>query len=616
MDVGIADLAVLSQVWLAILFTGGQPDYRYRADGNRAFAKTNSSKKIAWYHFVLEGILIDPIGVFIALLCYEWISAGGSQAANHFALRIIVGVTIGLAGGWGLSLIVRKSWVVQEHVNSFIIAAAIAIFVLSDQLSHESGLLSVIVAGFVMSYLDHGQLDQVRAYKEQITEMLIGLLFILLAANLNISAFQQYGWRLPLLIVTIMVVVRPLNIFVSTWKSQLSLADKLFLSWVAPRGIVAASMASLFALSLNSSGDHVQAQFLEIFTYSVIIGTVILQASSAGLVGKILGILAPSPKGWLIIGACKLGRTIAKFIQHKNVPVVIIDSNLHLIRLARKDGLTAIHDNAQLFRLEEQPELYNFSAVLAMTSNDAYNTICCQHWQKELPLAKCYEWSHPDLRGEVNMICAGQPVWQHLALRKVVNSEHDLEISIRHVDAKDCPHPLRVLMCYFQETFYPYLPKEASGQLDILEYHGDPGLEFKLKPEWILFTKAKTSSEAVEQIFKKMIIDIPQLPVERLIASFSRQELDQHELLAYDIALFHTYSHHIQTCAVAIARLQKPIMVMEEEVDIIFVILSPEGQPQKHLETLARIGRFILNEENRKQMREALTPEQMLALFY
>ena len=563
-----------------------------------------------------EGILIDPIGVFIALLCYEWINAGGSQAASQFALRIVVGTLIGVLGGWGVSLIIRKSWAIQEQINSFVIAAAIAIFALSDHIAHESGLLSVVIAGFVLSYLDHGQLDQVRAYKEQITEMLIGLVFILLAANLDISAFQQYGWRLPLLILSIMIIVRPLNIFVSTCRSPLTTADKLFLSWVAPRGIVAASMASLFALSLKDRGDHVPAQFLEIFTYSVIIGTVLIQASSARIVGKLLGVLTPSPQGWVVIGANRLGRAIGRFIQDKNAPVVIIDSNLHLVRLARKDGLTALHENAQLFRLNANPELYNFSTVLAMTANDAHNTICCQHWQKELPLAKCYEWSHPDLRNEAGNICAGQPVWQDLALRKVVGSEQDLEIVVRHVDISTYPNKQRVLLCHFQGNFYPYVPKNATGELDVIEYCGNPGLEFKLKPEWIVFTEAATSNDVVKQILRKMLLEIPQLPVEKLISAFSRQESDQHELLAYDIALFHAHSRHVQNCSVAIARLQKPIIIMEEEVDIVFVILSPEGQPQKHLETLARIGRFILSDENRKQMREAATPEKLLALFY
>jgi NhaP-type Na+/H+ or K+/H+ antiporter len=243
----------------------------------RIRAKSHLHQFLHW-----EGVLIDPIGVFIALLCYEWII--GHNAVLLFFIRFATGLLVGTLSGIILAKIVQREWISDELLNIFMLAAAVGIFILSDLIIPESGLLSVTIAGFVLGYVDTPRIEQLKQYKAQLIELLIGLLFVLLAAKLDVAGFWRMGWRGLLAVALVMLVIRPVNIWLTTWRSEkFGLKEKIFLSWVAPRGIVAASMASLFALNLTEQGkgDAGQAAFLETFTYSVILGTVVLQGFSA-----------------------------------------------------------------------------------------------------------------------------------------------------------------------------------------------------------------------------------------------------------------------------------------------------------------------------------------------
>ena len=172
----------------------------------------------------------------------------------------------------------------EGHNNVFVLAMAMLNFALADLLRSESGLLSVTVTGLVLGIRKTPQLRAIVSYKTELKDFLIGLLFVLLAANLEIRSFLDYGWQLLIVLVCMMIIIRPLNVFLSTLGSSLDLKEKLFLSWISPRGIVAASMASVFALALEQKGS-VNARFIETFTFSVIAATVVVQGCTAGMLG-------------------------------------------------------------------------------------------------------------------------------------------------------------------------------------------------------------------------------------------------------------------------------------------------------------------------------------------
>ncbi len=266
-----------------------------------------------------EGVLIDAIGVFIATLCFEWLAQRNGQAAvTRFVLRAFCGLSIGAAGGYAIVFALRRRFVPQNLLNAFALGAAVLIFGVTDALISSAGLLAVTVAGFIVGWKHPpGELKSLRGFKAEITDLLIGMLFILLASRLKLAHFHEFGLRGVLLVAAIMFVVRPLNVVLSTAGSKLTWREKLFLSWVAPRGIVAASMASLFGIALSGRQGSANAQFLETFVYSVIVATVVLQGFSAGALARLLRVKRPEPDGWLIVNADAFGRRLARFIREE-----------------------------------------------------------------------------------------------------------------------------------------------------------------------------------------------------------------------------------------------------------------------------------------------------------
>ena len=143
---------------------------------------------------------------------------------------------------------------------------------MSDSFAHESGLLAVVVMGMVLGASKSKFLDELLYFKESLSVLLISILFILLSANMNMEElYLLYNWKTAVLFAIIIFVIRPLGVFVSTYKSTLSINEKLFISWVGPRGIVAAGIASLFGLKLAKEGVP-GAEFITPLVFMVVLG--------------------------------------------------------------------------------------------------------------------------------------------------------------------------------------------------------------------------------------------------------------------------------------------------------------------------------------------------------
>ncbi len=576
----------------------------------RIHAKKKLSSILHW-----EGILIDPIGVFIALLCYEWISSGGYHALASFMTRFAVGISLGALCGIVVAVIIKKSWISQENLNGFVLASAIISFTLAEKVAHESGLLSVIISGCIIGHLDRKQLEPVKAYKEHLIEILIGLLFILLAANLDVSSFSLYGVPLLIAVLLLMLIVRPFNVFLSTLGSDLKFKEKIFLSWVAPRGIVAASMASLFAINLKHDGIYVpeQAQFLETFTYSVIIATVLFQGLTAGWVGRRLGVLNSQPSGWLIIGAHSLGRSIASFIQKRGKFLVILDSNSENIRQAREMNLPVVCENALTIHSEEYPEMYEIGNIMAITGNSSLNTLICQHWKKELKDVQLYACGKENFSSPFAM-----RVWEKLPLKKLLEieqKEHP-EIITQTLDAEEIKDHQRVIMCDYEDKLYPFLPPEAQGECTILQYKRVSLADnINIKEDRVCFLSMENISDVVEELLAKIAISYPDLEAETL---HQRLSAEHHfsSLMGAHIALYHSYSRKIERSIIAIAKLENSIPILSQKIDVLFFVISPREDPLEHLKTLSLLSQFFLQNENYKSLEAAKNREELLEIFF
>ncbi|MCB0562550.1 MAG: cation:proton antiporter, partial [Phaeodactylibacter sp.] len=191
-------------------------------------------------------------------------------------------------------------------LNVFTLAFVLGVFVFSNILAHESGLLSVVVMGMFMGNLDVPRLKEILSFKESLSVLLISILFIILAANIDMDDINIIlnDWRALALFFVVIFVLRPLGVFISTWNSDLRLSEKLFISWVGPRGIVAAGIASRCGITVTSEAPSVpDAEFLVPLVFMIVLGTVLLNATTARMVAKVLKVTQDASEGILIIGA-------------------------------------------------------------------------------------------------------------------------------------------------------------------------------------------------------------------------------------------------------------------------------------------------------------------------
>lgn len=325
-----------------------------------------------------EGILIDPIGALVAVLLFEFISIGGDagyskQALIEFGKILLIGFSFGTTGGYALYFAIKKKWIPHYLLNVVALSIVLLIFVESDLFAHESGLLSVVVMGMFLGNSDLPNLKELLYFKESLSVLLISILFILLAANIEIDDLLLiYNWNTAILLAIIIFILRPLGVFLSTINSSLKFNEKLFISWVGPRGIVAAGIASLFGSKLVQNGVP-GAQYITPLVFAVVLVTVLLNATTARFVASIVGVFLKTSEGILIVGASKVSRLIASYLQKNGRHVVLVDSNQANVAQAQELDLEAFEANIYSEDLSTNIELNDVGYLLALTGSAEIN---------------------------------------------------------------------------------------------------------------------------------------------------------------------------------------------------------------------------------------------------
>jgi NhaP-type Na+/H+ or K+/H+ antiporter len=326
-----------------------------------------------------EGVLGDAVGAVVAVVALEIaISPSlGSVARGPWGLasRIGLGAAVGLAGGLLIALLLRRRHVVPEGLeNVFALAFALLVFQTSGALLAESGIVAVTVAGMVVGNMETVVLSDLKEFKEQLTTLLIGMLFVLLAADTRVAEVRALGWPGVLTVLALMLVVRPLNVLVGTSGSDLAPREKAFMAWLAPRGIVAAAVASLFAHSLDVAGVPGGSK-LRALVFLVIAITVAVQGLTGGLVARVLGVARRSNQGFVIVGANDLGRAFGAAFQEAGEEVVFLDSNHDACRAAEKAGFRVLHGSGFNESILMRAGLDGRAGALAATANDEVNLL-------------------------------------------------------------------------------------------------------------------------------------------------------------------------------------------------------------------------------------------------
>lgn len=325
-----------------------------------------------------EGILIDPIGALVAVLVFEFISVEGDSgftktALIEFGKIILFGTTFGFTFAHALAFAINKKLIPHYLLNVVSLSTVLLVFVESEIFAHESGLLAVVVMGMVLGNSKLENIKELLYFKESLSVLLISILFILLAANINVEDLMLlYRWESLAIFLVVIFVIRPLGVFVSTYGSKLEFNEKLFISWVGPRGIVAAGIASLFGSKLLKQGVT-GAEYITPLVFMIVLGTVLLNATTARIFAKLAGVFLKRSEGILIVGASQVSRLIGRYLEDNDRHVVLIDSNQNNIQLAQEMGLESFNVDIYSETLEDNIELNDVGFLMALTGSADIN---------------------------------------------------------------------------------------------------------------------------------------------------------------------------------------------------------------------------------------------------
>ncbi len=597
-----------------------------------------------------EAVLIDTIGVFIAILCFEWVvdknggavvlpdylisfewvfESGGAVALINFIIRVISGSAIGLIGGYIIYWLMKKNWVPDDIVNAFTLASAMLIFGLTELIKPEAGLLSVTVAGLIVGLKKPRQIKEVKAFKAEIVDLLIGLLFLLLVSRLKIQQFIDFfdaGGGLVLF--SVILLIRPISVFVSSWGTTLNLREKALLSWVAPRGVVAASMASLFALSLQNKGDIESAALMESFVYSIICATVLIQGLSAGVISRILGLQRPAPNDLIIVGAHHFGRELSKQLTVKDVQkVILLDANASNIQLAREENLLSLRGDAleaeQLY--EEEQMLFGAGQMLALTDNIELNQLLMQRWADVLGNEKVFGWIPSDYFTQEDQL-TGQPVFGDIERPTVISNELlQEESTLKSViweEGKKLPsgdwNPLFIR----RGKLLKAVPKDVKlkeivkNDDEIICLHSSEGFLLRaIQNGGYRKIHCKNIEDFYQQLADIASTAISEMPKENILENLGTIGNVFPTYLGNGIAIPNIYSENLEHRICFLLSLSESLAIPDkgQKCDCIFLLLSPLGDTEGHLATLSDISKCCRSTRRRGLIKTAESIEDVIA---
>lgn len=349
-----------------------------------------------------EGIVIDPIGAVLAVLVFEALhamqAAGMEEAARGAVIDLVrtVGIGLGLSFLSAVPLIwLMRRYLIPDFLESpILVAVVVAVFTVSNVLQPESGLLTVTVLGVILANQKWVEIHRLVEFKENLRVLLISSLFVILAARVQVGDVLALGWSSIAFVAFLILVVRPASVWLSTIGSGLKWQEKVFLAWLAPRGIVAAAVASVFVLHAEEIGSELVAA-----TFAVIIGTVSVYGLTISPLAQWLGLATPNPQGIVILSAHPGARAIGLKVKEAGFRVLMVDSNAENIRVARMEGLSTWLGSILSHQAIDEMDLGGIGRFLALTPNREVNSLAGQHFSEVFGRESVYLLPLPPAKG-------------------------------------------------------------------------------------------------------------------------------------------------------------------------------------------------------------------------
>ncbi len=344
-----------------------------------------------------EGMLIDPIGALLAVLVYEVVLSGSTRemtslAVTGLAKTIFVGGSIGVISAYAIVFLLKRYWIPDSLRSPMTLMTVILAFTLSNLYQSESGLLSVTIMGIVLANQKIVSIKNISGFVENLRVLLLSLLFIVLASRLDLDVLKFVNARSMIFLAVLILVVRPAAVFISTFFSDLRFREKLFISLLYPRGIVAAAIASIFAIHLLDAGFP-SADALLPYTFITIVGTVVVYGLGSPIVARLLELSEPNPQGMLLVGGNTWAIKIAKAIEDEGFNVFLTDTNRFNVYSARLSGIKTHHGSIVSDNIIRRLDLSGIGRLIALTPNDGVNSLASLHFAEIFGSSEVYQLS-------------------------------------------------------------------------------------------------------------------------------------------------------------------------------------------------------------------------------
>ena len=349
----------------------------------QARLKQRPASYIKW-----EGIVNDPLGALLAVLVFQYfVFSSTGESLQTIFWAFVSGTSIalitGVGGGYLLARAFRYGWVPEYLKPSIVLSGVLLAYAASNAMQEEAGLLATTLFGIVISNVGLPSIDEVRRFNESLSIIFVSIIFIMLSANIEFNQLLSLDISYWLLLFVLIFIARPLMVFLSTIRSKMTFKERVLLSCVAPRGIVAASVGGVFAYELEINGFP-NAEMLFPMVFALIVATVVIHGFSLSFIAKKLGLASEKSNGLLILGASSWSIQLALNLLKHDIKVRIIDNSWHRLKPARMENIPHFYGQILSETADENIDLSEIGYMVAVTDNDAFNAPCCSHFSHKL----------------------------------------------------------------------------------------------------------------------------------------------------------------------------------------------------------------------------------------
>ncbi len=430
-----------------------------------------------------EGIVVDPIGAMLAVVVFQIILLSShaeavSVVAAVLGKALLAGGLGGFLTGKGLEQLYKRHLVPGYLHSPVLLAVALMAYAVSNLILPEVGLVTVTVLGVTLANQRSVLLTHIFEFKKNLSILLVSCLFIVLSASIQLDAVRSLGWGCLMFLAALIVVVRPASVILATIGSGLTWRQRGFLSLLAPRGIVAAAVTSVFALEIMKAVNRHelpgelagQVSKLVPLTFVVIVGTVSLYGIIAAPVARWLGLAARNPQGVLFIGAQPWVIEIAGLLREAGVDVMLIDRDAANVARARMAGLPASATDALSRYVSEDLDLFGLGKLLAVTPNFELNTLACDEFRHEFGLANVYQLrsgENATQRTDRSHRMRGRPLFGESFNSEAIDRMIELGARAKRTPLTE-KFPFAEFKARYGEDVLPMFVLDANGKMTVL----------------------------------------------------------------------------------------------------------------------------------------------------